>query len=632
MDKLFSKLEIKSTEESGGKRTFKGIASTPTPDRVEDVVEPKGAVFELPIPLLWQHSAKDPIGWVTKAKVTNAGIEVEGEVAVIEEEGDLKKAIDKAWHSLKYKLVRGLSIGFKALESARIAGTDWGEHILKWAWYELSAVTIPCNQECNITAIKSAYNQQFKAASGHKSFPGASGQNERVSVMKTLQEQLADLREAKATKTGRLKELTDLIQAKSATDADTLEFDNLVDEIKELDNGIRVKQAECISAGSATSITSTVKTAPTVITKSKDQEEKFKGQNYTRMVIAKAVAKLDDISPVAVAQKRWGKSNPTVVNIIKAAVEGGGSGSGEWAAELVSADNRYTGDFIEYLHEKTVFDQLPLREVPANVAIKGQDGAATGYWVGESAAIPASAQDFSTVNLTPLKVAALAVVSNELLRDSSPSAEMLVRDALVMASAQRVDSTFFSNVAISAGVSPAGILNGITGKNASGTDADSLRADIKTVITDFITAKNAGGLEVCMNPALALSIQMLYNALGNPEFPDINQEGGRLLGMPVHTGDNIDSSDLIILKPSDIYKIGDGGVQISISREAMIEMDDAPAMESQGPTGPTGATVGMFQTESTAIKVVRPINFQRRRTGSSCVGFIDDAAYDNSSS
>ena len=46
--------------------------------------------------------------------------------------------------------------------------------------------------------------------------------------------------------------------------------------------------------------------------------------------------------------------------------------------------------------------------------------------------------DFSTVSLTPQKVAAIAVVSNELLRDSSPSAEMLVRDALAEASAQKV--------------------------------------------------------------------------------------------------------------------------------------------------------------------------------------------------
>ena len=624
MKKAFSTLQIKSTDEKNGKRTFKGIASTPTPDLVEDVVEPKGAVFELPLPFLWQHDRKDPVGWITKANVTDKGIEVEGEIADIQEEGRLKERLTEAWQMLKNKLVRGLSIGFKALEVANIEGSRWGQHIIKWLWVELSAVTIPENQEANIVTVKAAF--------GRKQTSGVSEIYERVRTMKTLQEQLLALKEARETKIARMKEISEAIEAKSATSEDASEFDTLVEEIEQLDNDIRIKTAEVVSSKTATPAPKAPAKAPMINTKTQDKDEVFKGQNFTRMVIAKAAAKLTDVSPVSIAKSRWGKTNPTVVNIIKAAVEGGGSGSGEWGAELVAADTRYTGDFIEFLKSKTVYDKLPLRAIPPNVQVKGQDGSATGYWVGESAAIPASAQSFSSVNLTPLKVGALAVISNELLRDSSPAAEQLVRDALVDASAQRVDSTFLSNSAAVSGVSPAGILNGITPDSASGTDADALRADIKTLLGDFITGKNASGLHLIMNPALAISIQMLYNALGNPEFPDITQEGGKLLGFQVHTGDNVASDDLILVKPTDIYKIGDMGVEISISKEAMIEMDDGPAMESQGPTTASGAVVGMFQTESTAIKVVRPINFARRRTANLVVGFIGDAAYDNSSS
>lgn len=632
MKKVFSILTIKSTNEVGGKRTFKGTASTPTPDLDDDIMEPKGAVFELPLPFLWQHSQSEPIGWITKAKVTDKGIDIEGEVVDIPEKGKLKDRIDEAWQSLKYKLVRGLSIGFKALEAVDIQGTRWGQHITKWLWKELSAVTIAANEECSIVSVKSAYYTQYKTASGQKSFPGVSGQTGRTNLMKTLQEQLLELKEARATKGARMKEISELIQAKSANPEDNTEFDTLVGEVEDLDNEIRIKTAECISAKTAEPPTPKVRTAPTVITKIKEPDEKFKGQNFTRMVIAKAVAKLDDVSPIVIAQKRWGRTNPMVVEILKAAVAGGGSGSGEWGAELVAADARYTGDFIEFLKSKTIYDKLPLREIPANVQIKGQDGSATGYWVGENAAIPASAQSFSSVNLSPLKVGALAVVSNELLRDSSPAAEQLVRDALVDASSARIDTTFLSASAAVSAVSPAGMLNGISADSASGTDADSLRTDVKTLLGDFVTGKNASGLQLCMNPALAISIQMLYNALGNPEFPEINQDGGKLLGFPVNTGDNVNASHFILLKPSDIYKIGDYGVEVSISREAMIEMDTAPAMESEGPTTASGAVVGMFQTESTAIKVVRPINFARRRTANLVVGYVDDAAYDNSSS
>ena len=626
MERAYSTLEIKSVSESNGKRTFTGIASTPTPDRDEDIMEPKGAVFDLPMPFCWMHDTGDPIGWITKAKPSPEGIVVSGEVADIPEEGELKARLLKAWQYIKNKLVRGLSIGFRGIESAEIEGTRYGRRYMKWLWLEVSAVTIPANQEATILTVK--------AASGHQNQSGVSGVKKFYGdgSMKTLQEQLAELKEARGTKAARMSEIADAIKQKSATGEDSAEFDQLVAELEALDNDIRVKQAEIFNAATAVEPRPIVKTAPTIIVKKEDPDDKFQGQSFVRQVIAKAIAHLDGVSPVAVAQKRWGKTHPMLLDVIKTAIAGHGSGSGEAGAELVAADTRYTGDFIEYLHGMTVYDRLPLREVPANVQIKGQDGAATGYWVGENNAITGSAQSFSSVNLAPLKVAALAVISNELLRDSSPAAEALIRDALAEASSKRVDDTFLSSAAAVSAVSPEGILQGISADSASGTDADALRADIKTLYADFIAAKTASGLYFVMNPALAKSIQMLYNALGQPEFAGINAGGGTLLGDPVVTGDNVTSTDLILLNPREIYKIGDMGVQVSVSREATIEMSDAPANESEGGTTMASNIVNMFQTESTAIKVVRSINFERRRTDAYCVGYVNDAAYDNSGS
>jgi HK97 family phage prohead protease len=179
MNRAYAVLEIKSVDEE--KRTFRGIATTPSTDRMGDIVEPKGAVFKLPLPLLWQHNPGDPIGWVHTAKITSAGIEVEGEIANIPEEGELKNRLQKAWQMLKNKLVRGLSIGFNSIESSRIENT-YSYHFLKWEWLELSAVTIPANQEATITAIKSicAESQPASRQKGGPvrliSAPGDSGQ------------------------------------------------------------------------------------------------------------------------------------------------------------------------------------------------------------------------------------------------------------------------------------------------------------------------------------------------------------------------------------------------------------------------------------------------------------------------
>lgn len=54
--------------------TVEGVASTPTADRMGDVVEPMGAKFQTPMPLLWQHEHDKPVGHVTFAKPTKAGI------------------------------------------------------------------------------------------------------------------------------------------------------------------------------------------------------------------------------------------------------------------------------------------------------------------------------------------------------------------------------------------------------------------------------------------------------------------------------------------------------------------------------------------------------------------------------
>ena len=152
MKRAYSTLETKSIDE--GKRILTGIASTPSPDRMDDIVEPKGAVFNLPLPFLWQHNHAAPIGHVKKATVKPTGIEVEIQIAKESEAGILKDRLDEAWQSIKAGLVRGLSIGFRAIESAEIEGS-WGRRFTKWDWLELSAVTVPANAEATIQTIKS---------------------------------------------------------------------------------------------------------------------------------------------------------------------------------------------------------------------------------------------------------------------------------------------------------------------------------------------------------------------------------------------------------------------------------------------------------------------------------------------
>lgn len=160
MKRAYSLFTVKSVNEE--QRIIDGIATTPSTDRMGDVVDSEGAQFNLPLPLLWMHNSREPVGQVTAAKVSKAGISITAQLAKIAEPGTLKDRLDEAWQSLKIGLVRGLSIGFKPIESAQI-GDTWAEHFLKWDWLELSCVTIPANADASILSVKSA-DQKLLAA------------------------------------------------------------------------------------------------------------------------------------------------------------------------------------------------------------------------------------------------------------------------------------------------------------------------------------------------------------------------------------------------------------------------------------------------------------------------------------
>jgi len=149
--RAYSLFEVKSLDSE--RRVFRGIATTPTPDRMGDTIDPMGASFKNPLPLLHQHRHSDPIGLVRFEKPTKSGIEFEAEIPVIEEPGPLKDRIDTAWGEIKHGLVRAVSIGFRALKYA--FRDDDGIDFQEIEIYELSSVTIPANADAIISAVKS---------------------------------------------------------------------------------------------------------------------------------------------------------------------------------------------------------------------------------------------------------------------------------------------------------------------------------------------------------------------------------------------------------------------------------------------------------------------------------------------
>ncbi|MCT5858522.1 phage major capsid protein, partial [Pseudomonas aeruginosa] len=117
-----------------------------------------------------------------------------------------------------------------------------------------------------------------------------------------------------------------------------------------------------------------------------------------------------------------------------------------------------------------------------------------------------------------------------------------------------------------------------------------------------------------MTATMALSLSLMVNALGQPEFPTITMTGGTLNGLPVIVSEFVptDSSGSIValVNASDIYLGDESGIDLSMSTEASLQMDNAP----DNPTTSSAVLVSLFQRNLVAFRAERAISWARRRT------------------
>lgn len=444
-------------------------------------------------------------------------------------------------------------------------------------------------------------------------------------------------------KRGALVAANEGILEKAASAGSTLdasqkeEFDGNEADIKEVDEHLRrLKGMQSALAANATPVAgqnaregSDSRAGITV----KSQPKLQPGIAFARIARVKALAKLGGEGVRETARQLYGEDSETYGMFAKAAVGAATTGGATWAGPLVGDETSAFADFVEFLRPQTILGKFgaggipSLRRVPFRVPLIGQTSGGDGYWVGEGAAKPLTKFDFSRTTLDPLKVANIAVATMETLRDSSPSAEAIIRDQLAAALVARLDTDFIDPAkAASAGVSPASITNGLTFIEASGTDADAVRADIKALFAAFIAANNAPTSGVWIMPAtVALSLSLMFNPMGQPEFPGISMNGGTLFGLPVivsqyvptaydadGAGTDFAAGALVALvNASDIYLADEGGVSVDMSQEASLQMDNAPTNNSATPTATQ--LVSMFQTNSVAFRAERTINWAKRR-------------------
>ena len=582
-NKAFSQLQIKSFNEAEG--IIKGIATTPTTDRVGDIVEPLGVSFTLPLPLHHEHDRKDVVGQVIEATATASGIEFTAHIAK-----DVSDQIAEVWKRVHGGLIRFVSIGFRPLEYEQIKD---GYRFTKWAWDELSLTTIPANPQAAITATKASPKEAPKPQlRGEKSM--------------TIAQQIAQFQ---AQKSAALASMDQLV-SKGLTLAgdDETAYSAHEAEVVEIDKHLaRLKAAEARQAATA---------EPVGVKSIRVIDNAPKGTDFVRYCKAMALSKGNPMQAVEIAKSmNYGER---VENVIKAAVAAGSTTSAGFTALI--QPQIMASEFIDLLRPNLILSKMTqARQVPTNMTFPRATTGTTAGWIGEGKPAPVTNAAFDTLVIGEHRLGAIAVFTEELLRRSEPAAEALVRNDLIATITTAIDTAFIdqANAGV-ATVKPASIANAAATAAASGTTAAAVRADVKAAYLAAASA-NQSLASACwvMNPATALGLSMMFNATtSQPEFPGVNfVDGGTFQSLPVVLSTSVPGTigtgfDVILAVQNEIL-VAEGGLAIDASREASLEMSDAPTNDTKTPTATS--LVSLWQSGSVAIKAIRDITWLRRR-------------------
>jgi len=612
MDHAYSFLETKAIDEPT--RTITGIATTPTPDRQGDVVNPLGARFTNPLPLLFHHARQWPIGLVTLGTPTAAGIPFTASLPVIREAGTLRDRVDEAWQSLKAGLLRGVSIGYR-LTGAAPPNKHGGQDLNAIEICELSLVAVPANADATIALVKSL-DAPYLAATG-PTLPGAPGVPKAKTM--TYAEQITVAETKRASAAGRMGALMQTAADQNATldAAGVSEYDRLALEVKDIDGHLgRLRDMETMMA------TKAVAPAPVPAPPSQGrvhfQTQLPQGSAFVRAACAVLQCKGNFGEAAEYARARWNDSTPEVALYLKAAVAAGNTTDATWAGPLVN--QTIANDFIALLRPATIIGKINgLRTVPFNTKVPAQSAGGAYGWVGEGKAKPVTKLAFTSETLGIAKAAGIIVLTEELVRLSNPSAEALCRADMVAGIAAFLDQQFIDPaVAAVAGVNPASITNGAP---TAASSNDPLM-DILALMQHFASFNiPLNGVTLIMSEVNAGALAMHRGVDGSRGFPSMSTAGGSVDGGLSVIASQAAGSNVIGLQPSLILYADDGGVTIDASREASIQMDSAPVT----PGDATTVYVSLWQNNLVGLRAERFINW--KRAGTNAVKYLTAATY-----
>jgi len=206
-------------------------------------------------------------------------------------------------------------------------------------------------------------------------------------------------------------------------------------------------------------------------------------------------------------------------------------------ADKIVPDDYKASEFIGLLRNSLIVRSLGARVLSGlrgDVVIPKQTGASTAYWLNEGDSLTESNPTFDTIGLSPKHVGALSSLSRQLIQQSNPAIEQLVRDDFVQVVSAAVDKALIHGTAVAK--QPVGIL--AAANVQVGTLATLSWANLLGLL-EKLALVNASPNAALIHPKVATKLaSTLKDATVGAEYL---LNAGRVAGIPAHVTNQLEA-------------------------------------------------------------------------------------------
>lgn len=286
------------------------------------------------------------------------------------------------------------------------------------------------------------------------------------------------------------------------------------------------------------------------------------------------------------------KPHPKAATLLRAAI----------ATGTLAPDASMFGDFITAAPSVSIIAAIdrisPFRRTKPGTAVLVDLTPPTASWRAEGAPIVVTGATFTTVRLAGDKsIAGISLYTIEAGRELGDTFVRQLGDDMASSINNAESSALLDPQNDGTGTAPAAITHDAITIPSSGADADSIRADLAELLSQY-----GGDLSRsvwAVSAATAVRFALLGDALGDA---DVNVTGGFLAGLPLVSARGVLDDQVTLLDPSGIV-VFDDGVRFDTSTQTILD------------TG-AGVMVSLFDENLGATRFMRALDWQVARPDS----------------